>query len=82
MTEPAWKARKAEFDAMDDGHGPYMHGELLAGLTVPPEWPEFLVWADRHLGQGYSLACCDGDLIDRVTSYCFTGYLAGRRHNT
>lgn len=40
-------------------------------------WPEFKAWADDHLGQGYSLACADGDLLDKVTAWSFKAFMAG-----
>ena len=79
-TEPAWKAEKAALDAMDDGDGPYMCW-LWSDAEVARRrayWQDFLVWATDNLGQGYSLACCEGSVIDPVTSHCFEGFVVGR----
>lgn len=79
---PAWVAQKAAMDAADDGDGPYMEHypsiPLLPMCGPPPEWPAFKVWADSHLGQGFSLACAEGCFLDMTTAYCFKGYCAGR----
>lgn len=74
MSEPAWVAKKAAMDALDDGYGPWWFGK--------PEmyWENFKAWANDHLGQGYSLACFEGAVLDPVTSWAFTAYQAGRDH--
>lgn len=76
MTGPE---RKAYLDQFDDGHGPYMEGcNMLDGrLTVHPLWDNFKAWAADYLGQGFSLAAVEGNLVDEVTSYCFEGFRAG-----
>ena len=79
--EPEWKKRKAIYDEHDDGYGPYME-HLLIPLPMtseaPPHWADFKVWASKHLGQGYSLACADGSILDEVTLWCFRGFRDGR----
>lgn len=78
--EPAWRAEKAAMDAIDDGHGPYSSwawaGEegKQRGVT---RWRDFLVWAADNLGQGFSLACCEGSVLDPITDATFHGYMAG-----
>lgn len=44
-------------------------------------WDDFLRWASRNLGQGYSLEVDDGLIVDRVTAWAFIGYAAGRNHD-
>lgn len=76
---PSWLPAKRALDAMDDGEGPWMHW----GFGRDGEralWLDFKEWADDNLGQGFSLACCDGQLVDQVTSWCFHGYRVGREH--
>jgi hypothetical protein len=82
--EPAWKAQKALLESYDDGHGPYMEWSLIPlpmTAAAPEYWEDFKVWANDNLGQGYSLACADGMLLDEVTSWAFTAYRAGRQHS-
>lgn len=76
-----WQERKARLDAVDDGQGPYMMWAFDSEqrkFRKQAAWQDFLEWANDHLGQAYSLACCDGALIDEVTHYAFKGYLIGR----
>lgn len=68
-----WREHKATCDALDDGHGP------ATWDGTPLEWDTFLAWAKDHLGQGYSLACCEGTILDPVTSWAFKGFQAGMR---
>jgi hypothetical protein len=79
-----WRARKREYDRHDDGLGPYMQWAFKTSKEVIAlrrgYWTEFQSWADRHLGQGFSMACADGDLLDQVTQSCFDGYIAGREY--
>lgn len=81
MSEPAWVKEKAALDSMNDGHGPHMHW----CLDTPKEaklkrqaWDDFVEWANLWLGQGFSLACDDGHILDQVTNWTFKGFLAGR----
>jgi hypothetical protein len=77
---PAWQAKKAAFDALDDGHGPYCSWALDMDERKERKqalWGEFVVWAGDHLGQGFSLACVDGGIVDQVTFWAFKGFLAG-----
>lgn len=81
MAEPAWKARKAALDAMDDGHGPYCSWAFDAADVQERKsqlWQDFVAWARLHLGQGYSLACAEGSPLDEVTLWAFKAYMAGR----
>lgn len=81
MNEPAWKAQKAHFDALDDGDGPYTCWAVVDAPTKALRqqwWRDFLAWAYDHLGQGFSLACSEGYVIDPITSATFHGYCAGR----
>ncbi len=41
------------------------------------ELEKFKIWADEHLGQGYSLDMEDGSFVDRVTRWAFVAYKAG-----
>lgn len=78
--EPAWKAEKAEIDAMDDGYGPYLEWTLQdarVGAWKKRQWERFKCWAEDFMGQGYSLACFEGAILDSTTSWTFRGYLAG-----
>lgn len=79
LPEPAWKAEKALLDSLDDGLGPYMEQSLLSATraSLPPEWSSFKSWAEDHLGQGYSLACAEGALLDSTTAWCFKGWRMG-----
>jgi hypothetical protein len=72
--------RRAEYDRFDDGHGPYKLIRLSGDSASPPYWEEFKAWASDELGQGYSLACADGSILDAVTRWCYHGYRAGREH--
>lgn len=73
--EPAWKAQKAALDALDDGSLP---GGLLSDMTGREHWPPFKAWANDYLGQGYSLAVMEGDVLDPITWHTFHGFCAGR----
>jgi hypothetical protein len=78
-----WRARKREYDRHDDGLGPYMQWAFQTSKVIALRrgyWAEFQSWADLHLGQGFSMACADGDLLDQVTQSCFEGYIAGREY--
>ncbi len=80
MSEPAWVARKAELDALDDGHGlGFLKSgkELETAIAVPED---FRAWAKGYLGQAYSLACNDGSFVDPVTRQAFNAHKAGRVH--
>jgi hypothetical protein len=74
--------RRAKLDAFDDGHGPYMEYDILP-IPLPsephPYWQDFKEWANDWLGQGYSLACSDGMIIDEITAWAFRAYRAGRK---
>jgi hypothetical protein len=72
LRAPEWVGRKAVLDSYEDGGGLWSHD------GKPTFSDEFLAWASRHMGQGYSLAICDGQFVDIVTSYCHSGYVAGR----
>jgi hypothetical protein len=79
--EPAWKAEKAALDAMDDGHGPYMDYLIATDEEAARHrelWTAFKLWADCKLGQGYSLACLDGSIIDLTTHYAYEGFKGGK----
>lgn len=79
--EEPWQERKAKLDVADDGEGPYLMWSFDSEqrkLRKQAAWQDFLDWANDHLGQGYSLACCDGAIIDEVTHNAFKGYLVGR----
>lgn len=83
VTEIEFKThpRKAKLDSFDDGYGPYMECETLSErVRLPAYWDDFKEWAFDHLGQGYSLACVEGGLIDEVTRWAYIGYRAGRKH--
>lgn len=66
----------------DDGCGPYLcwdwsdekETEELRNL-----WLDFDYWAYDNFGQGYSLACQDGDFIDPVVFWAFKAYVEGRK---
>lgn len=69
-----WQAVKARMDALDDGYGPWKLGQ-----TEPdPLWPEFKDLCYGSLGQGYSLACLEGSIIDNTTAYAFRFFKLGR----
>jgi hypothetical protein len=79
--EPAWKAEKAALDAMDDGEGPYMDYLIATPEEVERQralWVAFKLWADHYLGQGYSLACADGSILDFTTRYAYEGFKGGK----
>lgn len=79
--EPAWVAEKATLDALDDGEGPYLDWFWEEEPVIAQRrgyWADFLTWAAENMGQGFSMACSEGNLLDVVTSHCFQGYIAGR----
>jgi hypothetical protein len=80
-----WKARKRAVDAADDGNGPYMHwiccNDDVAARRKALRNDFEKDWCYRHLGQGYSLACCDGGYVENVTDYAFKAYVAGREYS-
>lgn len=81
INPPAWVARKAAHDAMDDGQGPYMEWIMrddAAAAIRRAAWDDFKRWATDHFGQGYSLACFEGSCVENLTGWAFTAYLAGR----
>ena len=82
LPEPAWVKIKAEHDALDDGRGPWypITDEAQVAL-VAQTWAEFVAWASLHLGQGYSLACSHGDILNEVTSWAFAAFAAGKGVN-
>lgn len=75
--EPKWVAQKAAMDALNDGTTPWSIGQS----EPDPLWTPFKVWAERHLGQGYSLSVCEGDILDPTTSWTFTAFKAGAAFN-
>lgn len=75
--EQKWRDVKARLDALDDGHGPWKPGQ-----TEPdPLWPVFKDLCYSHLGQGFSLACLEGSIMDNTTAYAFRFFKLGVAHN-
>ena len=80
--EPEWVSEKASLDAMDDGDGPYLEWLLDDEKEKKDKqklWKDFVKWAEWHFGQGYSLACSEGSLLEKVTAWAFKAYMAGRK---
>ena len=79
QVEPPWKAEKDAMDALDDGYGPYLEWVWQDNADAKKTaWNDYLAWASMNLGQGFSVACVDGQIIDMVTQESFKGFLAGR----
>ena len=76
--------RKAWYGNFDDKQGPYYSWNMLNDedtITKRKQyWVDFVLWADDNLGQGYSLACEDGSLLDPITNWAFKSYISGRDH--
>ena len=78
---PEWLPVKMRMDALDDGQGPQMAWLFSDEHTRHAKqigWCEFVVWALDTLGQGYSLACCEGTILDPTTAWAYAGFLAGK----
>lgn len=71
--EQKWREVKARLDALDDGRGPWVIGQK----KPDPLWPRFIKLAYSNLGQGFSLACLDGDILDPTTAYAFRFFKLG-----
>jgi hypothetical protein len=72
-SQQPWQVRKANLDSHDDGHGP------VRFLSEKTYWTEFRGWSHSNLGQGYSLACSDGDILDVTTFYAHRGFASNMK---
>lgn len=70
--------RRAQYDACDDGRGPMFIAlpDREAAEREERAWTAFKAWAVDNLGRGYSLACCDGAVLDPVTHWSFVAFKA------